>query len=165
MTRAIASIAALLVLALPASPGAGTTTGTVSVSVSVAAVAKLTLSGSTVSFPNADPDTVPSITASEGALTIATKARTATGGPVTLTVMAIGDLTSGANIIAASNVSWTATGAGFLPGTLSTAAAQVVGSWIGAGSRTGTQTYQLANSWAYATGTYSTTATYTLTAQ
>ena len=44
------------------------------------------------------------------------------------------------------------------------AAAQSLGSWTGSGNRAGTQTYKLANSWSYATGAYSTSVTYTLTA-
>jgi hypothetical protein len=47
---------------------------------------------------------------------------------------------------------------------MSRTTAQAVGSWISSGSRTGTQSYTLANAWTYATGTYSTTLTYTLSA-
>ena len=47
---------------------------------------------------------------------------------------------------------------------MSQTAAQRVASWVSSGSWTGTQTYGLLNSWTYATGTYSTTLTYTLTA-
>lgn len=143
---------------------AGTRTGSVNVSVTIAAAAKLILGGSTVSFPNADPDIVPRVPASEGTLTVTAKARTGSASPVTLTVLAADDLVSGPNTIAVANVSWTATGSGFLDGSLSRAAAQTVGSWIGPGERSGTQTYVLQNSWAYATGTYTVTATYTLTA-
>ena len=164
MRHVLVAIVVVFALTLPAPLGAGTTTGTVSVSVSVAAIAKLTLSGTTVTFPNADPDTMPSIPASEGALTIAAKARTATGAAVTLTVIASGDLMSAGNTIPVTNVSWTVTGAGFVAGTLSKTAARTVGNWTGPGSRTGTQTYRLANNWSYRVGVYSTTATYTLTA-
>jgi hypothetical protein len=38
-----------------------------------------------------------------------------------------------------------------------------VGAWTGSGNQTGTQTYSLANSWTYATGTYTAALTYTLT--
>ena len=39
------------------------------------------------------------------------------------------------------------------------------GAWTGSGNHTGlTQTYALANSWAYATGSYAAVVTYTLTA-
>ena len=42
--------------------------------------------------------------------------------------------------------------------------AQAVASWVSSGSWIGTQSYTLANAWTYATGTYSTTLTYTLSA-
>jgi hypothetical protein len=41
---------------------------------------------------------------------------------------------------------------------------QTAASWTGSGNRNdGTQTFSLANSWSYATGTYLATITYTLT--
>jgi len=39
-----------------------------------------------------------------------------------------------------------------------------VGSWSASGSPSGTQTLSLPNSWTYATGTYTVTLNYTLTA-
>jgi len=143
---------------------ATTTTASVTVSATVAAMARLSLSSATISFASADPDTMPSIAAAEGAITISAKGKTSTGSTITLTVLASDDLRSGSDAIAISNVTWTATGAGFAAGTLSRTAAQPVGSWINSGSRTGTQAYALANSWNYAAGNYTATATYTLTA-
>ena len=70
---------------------------------------------------------------------------------------------AGGASIPINNLSWVVTGAGYAAGT----AAQTdvsLGSWGGPGTRTGTQTYRLANSWTYAVGTYSVTLTYTLTA-
>jgi len=166
MTRlrylALGFLAAALVATQPLR--AATVTTNLSVTVTIAAMAKLSLSSSTVSFANADPDTTPSIPATEGALTVTAKGKTATGSPITLTVLAAGDLRSGADAIPITNLTWTATGAGFTAGTMSTSTAQTVGAWTGSGSRVGTQTYTLANSWSYPTGSYSTTATYTLTA-
>ncbi|MCX6549744.1 MAG: hypothetical protein NTY02_01850 [Acidobacteria bacterium] len=156
--------AAVVMLAATQTLGAATATSNVSVSATVAATAKLSLSSSTVSFANADPDTTPSIAATEGAITITAKGKTATGSTISLTVLAAADLTSGSDTIPISNVTWTASGTGFAAGTMSKSAAQTVGSWTTSGSRAGTQTYALANSWNYPTGSYTATATYTLTA-
>jgi hypothetical protein len=144
--------------------GAVTATHNVTVSASVAATAKLTVSSATLTFPNSDPDLVPSIAATEGAVNITAKAKTSTGTTVSLTLAAGSDLTSGTDTIAISNVTWTASGAGFVAGTMNTSAAQTVASWTGSGNRVGTQTFAMANSWSYPTGAFSATATYTLTA-
>jgi hypothetical protein len=53
-------------------------------------------------------------------------------------------------------------GTGFVAGTSSATVAQSVGAWTGSGARSGSQTYSLPNSWAYAPGTYTTTLNYTL---
>jgi hypothetical protein len=83
---------------------------------------------------------------------------------VTLTCLAEGDLTAGANTIAISNVTWTATGTGFVAGTMNKTTAQSAGSWTGPGARSGTFSFSLANSWSYDTGSYTAAITYTLTA-
>ena len=41
---------------------------------------------------------------------------------------------------------------------------QVVGSWIGSGIRSGTQSFFFRNLWTHATGTYTVTLVYTLSA-
>jgi hypothetical protein len=157
--------AVALAIAVVQPLGAVTNTANVTVGATVSATAKLYIASVSVTFANADPDTTPSITATEGAIAIDAKAKTSTGSTVTLTVLAANDLQgSGSDIIAINNITWAATGAGFTGGTMSKAAAQTVASWTNSGSRSGTQTYQLANSWDYATGSYSTSATYTLTA-
>jgi hypothetical protein len=144
--------------------GAATDTKNVTFSAAISATAKLTVSTTTLTFPSSDPDTVPSISATEGAVTITAKTKTAAAGAVTLTVLAATDLTSGTDTIAISNVTWTASGTGFVAGIMNRTTAQSVAAWTGSGSRTGTQTYALANSWNYTTGAYSAAATYTLTA-
>ena len=165
MNTRLKLLAAIIVAASLAQPlVAATSTGNVSVAVTVSAGAKLSLSSSTVTFANADPDTTPSIPASEGIITITAKAKTATGASVTLTVVAANDLKSGSDTITINNVTWTASGTGFTPGTMNKTTAQTVASWTGSGNRTGTQSYALANSWSYVTGAFSTTASYTLTA-
>jgi hypothetical protein len=155
---------AVFALATVHTLGAASATSNVTVSATVAATAKLSLSSSTVSFANADPDTTPSIAAAEGAITITAKGKTSTGSSITLTLLAADDLKSGTDSIAITNVTWTASGAGFVAGTMNKTTAQSVGSWTNSGSRSGTQTYALANSWTYPTGSYTATATYTLTA-
>ena len=130
----------------------------------VAAQAKLTLSGATQTFPNADPDTVPQVPASEGPLTITTKGRTAPGNQIILSVLASNDLQSGMNVIAIGALTWTTGGAGFVGGTMNKTVAQRVALFGSSGNFTGTQTYLFANSWTYATGSYGVTLTYTLSA-
>ena len=72
----------------------------------------------------------------------------------------------GVGRIAINNLTWTASGAGVAAGTMSKTTAQWRSArWTGSGKHTGlTQTYALANSWAYATGSYGAVVTYTLTA-
>jgi hypothetical protein len=129
----------------------------------VASQTKLTLSISTLSFPNADPDTVPSIPAAEGAIMITAEARATAGNQVILTVLASDDFRSGMNTIPVSKLTWTTAGPGFIGGTMSRSLAQRVATFGDSGTNSGTQAYSLANSWTYPTGSYSTTVTYTLT--
>ena len=143
---------------------AAATTSNLSVAATVSATAKLSVSAATLTFPNADPDTVPSIAATEGTVNITAKSKTGAAGAVTLTLLSGADLTSGSDIIDISNVTWTASGAGFVAGTMNKSTAQTVASWTGSGNRSGSQTFALANSWSYPTGSFSATATYTLTA-
>jgi len=156
----------LVVLVIVAASGlpAIAQTSNATLNASVNGLARLSLSSAAISFPDADPDAVPSIQAAPGAINVTVKARTLPGGTVTLTVVANGPLRSGIDTIPASNITWGATGAGFSNGTLSAAVPQVVGSWSGSGIRTGTQTFFFRNLWSYATGTYTLTMTYTLSA-
>ena len=155
---------AALAVAIVQPLGAASATSGVTVAATVTATAKLTVSSATLTFPNSDPDTVPSIAATEGVVNITAKSKTSTGSSVTLTIVSAADLTSGTDTIAISNLTWAASGTGFVAGTMSKTTAQTVASWTNSGNRTGTQTYALANNWSYATGAYSATATYTLTA-
>jgi hypothetical protein len=160
-------VAVLMVACITLAVSAGwsvTATQSVTISATVASKAKLALSAATVTFPDADPDATPSIGAAENPVTATVKATTGSASTVTLTVQAGGaDLVSGTDQIAISNVTWTASGAGFVAGTMNTTA-QSAGSWTGSGSRSGTFSYFLANSWAYPKGSYTQTAVYTLTA-
>jgi len=139
-----------------------TAPGTVNVTVNVAAKAKLTLGSASIAFADADPDTTATLTAPS--LSIDVKARTTAAGNVTLTVLAGGDLVSGTSTILIGNLAWTTLGAGFVAGNSNKTTAQSVGSWTGSGTRTGSQVYTLPNSWTYATGTYTATLNYTLSA-
>jgi hypothetical protein len=166
MTKAvwsgIVAVVVLIVMLFATNVFAQTATANVTATATVAAKARLEITG-VVAFADADPETVPSISAS--ALDVTVKARTGPSAAVTLTVVAGDDLKTAANdIIGIANLTWTAGGSGFVAGTSNKTVAQSVGSWTGPGTRSGTQTYHLANSWAYATGSYSVTLTYTLTA-
>jgi hypothetical protein len=134
--------------------------GSITVTASVSARAKLTLTGA-VAFADADPDLSPTLTAT--ALAVDVKARTGANAAITLTVQAAGNFVSGTDTIGIGNLSWTAGGSGFVAGTASSASAVAVGGWTGGGSPSGTQTFALVNSWAYATGNYSVVLNYTLT--
>jgi hypothetical protein len=149
---------AALAIAVPADAQTATST----FSANLGGIAKLSLSSNTLSFPDADPDTVPLVPAAGGAITITAKARASLAATVTLTVLAADDLRSGVDTIPASALTWMASGAGFVNGTVSRATPQVVASWTGSGIRTGTQTYRFQNSWSYRTGTYSVSLLYTL---
>jgi len=150
-------------LMVPVAAMAATDSQVLTINATVAARAKLVLAPTTINFPDADPDLVPSIAANENSVNVLANVRTTALGVSTLTCLANGDLDSGTDQIAITNVSWTAGGAGYVAGTMSNAVAQSVGSWAGSGANVGTLDYSLANSWAYATGSYTQTVTYTLT--
>jgi hypothetical protein len=116
-----------------------------------------------VSFPDADPDLVAQVPALGGPISITAKSRATPASQVILTVIASDDLRSGIQTIAASAITWTVTGGGFQPGTLSTTPVTVA-QWTGSGVRSGTQQLMFLNLWTYATGTYTASLTYTLSA-
>jgi hypothetical protein len=163
-TKSLRLGTAILAIAVTQPLGAATDTKGVTINATVSAAASLTVSTGTLTFPNSNPETVPSIGPTEGVVSITAKARTSAGSPVTLTLNAAADLKSGSDTIAISNITWTASGAGFAPGTMAVLTEVTVASWTGSGNRSGSQTFAMANSWDYATGSYTTTATYTLTA-
>jgi len=168
MRRCTAVLAALLVgaaLLICASAGlAATSQQTLTVHATVAARATLTLGVTDIHFPASDPDATPAIDATENPVSVDVKAHSGSSSTVTLTCQANGDLVSGGDTIGIDQVSWTVTGAGFAAGTMSKSSGVSAGSWTGSGSRSGTFSFALANSWSYATGAYSQTVVYTLTA-
>jgi hypothetical protein len=126
--------------------------------------ASLTLVPSAITFPPADPDSFPVVTAAPVTITYLLRG---VQGPWQLTVLASGDLTAGTATIVISNVSWVATPTPPLQnGTLSKTIAQVVASGTGQvnPAATGTLTFRLANSWNYSSGTYTQTIVFTLSA-
>lgn len=159
----IISLLAMLLLA-GENAGAATQTALVDVDAEVASTVQLSISPQSINFPDADPDVTPYINAMENPVTVTVQAQTGKNKPVTLTVLAQGDLVSGADSIPIGNVRWTATGEGFVSGTMSKSAAVTAGAWVGPGVRRGTFSYTLANSWNYHQGSYRATVVYTLSA-
>ena len=154
----------LLLAVLGAAPASAQTTATATFSANLAGLAKFTLSSTTVTFPDADPDTVPLIPASSGPITITVKVRAAAGSTSRLTISASDDLRSGLHTIPAAALTWTASGTGFVAGTVNRFTAQTLGTWTGPGIMGGTQSYRFQNSWMYVPGTYTMLLVYTLTA-
>lgn len=122
----------------------------------------LSISPAAITFPPADPDTVPIVTSAPVTMTYRVRG---SKGSWLLTVLASGDLIAGTATIDISNVSWVATPAPPMQsGTLSKTIAQVVASGPGNvnPAATGTLTFRLANSWTYSSGTYTQTVVFTL---
>ena len=142
-----------------------TATGTLNATATVSSTAKLSIGSNTMTFPDSDPDSVPTISATEGAISVTAKAKSGSSSSVTLEVKSSGDLISGSDSIAISNLKLSGAGTGFVAGPITISNSnQTAASWTGSGNRNGTQSFSLVNSWLYATGTYTATITYTLTA-
>lgn len=163
----ITALSLFLTFLLAGAAWAVTDQKTLVINATVSAKANLTITPSTINFPDADPDSTPSIPANS-TVNFTAKVRTGKTSLATLTVLANQDLTSGTDTIAITNVTWTATGTGFINGTMDKTTPQNVASWTGSstgpGHYNGVCTYSLANDWAYATGSYTANAVYTLTA-
>ena len=164
MTKAVWSAAAAAAVLFVASPvfAQATDTKTLNVSATVSARAKLTRQfGGRCPSPMRILTLTPSIVATP--LTVDVKTRTSGASNVTLTVLADGDLVSGFGCDCHRQSELD--GCWLSAGTMSQVSAVSFGAWTGSGNHTGlTQTYALANSWAYATGLYAAVVTYTLTA-
>ena len=135
-------------------------TGNITVQVNVNARAKLQLGAASITFNDADPDVVTTFTSAP--ISVDVKARTTSGGAVTLTVQAAGNFTNGSSNIPLNTLQWTATGTGYQGGSSDSTTPQTVGNWTSSGHQSGSHTYTLPNSWSYATGTYNVTLNYTL---
>jgi hypothetical protein len=143
---------------------AATDTANLTINATVATTAKLTLGSASINFPDADPDTTPTINAPENPVSVTAKVKTGSSSTATLTVIAGGDLTGAGGTIPISAVKWTAAGNGFVSGTMDKTTPQSAGSWVGSGNRNSSFSYTLDNSWNYAPGSYTAIVTYTLTA-
>ncbi len=157
-------IGILAVALTPILASAASDSKTVTLNATVSARAKLTISPTTIHFPDADPDVLNPIPANENSVSVQANIRTGAAGVATLTCLANGDLTSGTDLIGIDNVTWTAGGAGYLAGTMSASVGQSAGSWTGSGSYGGSFNFFLANSWSYSVGNYTQDVVYTLTA-
>jgi hypothetical protein len=144
-------------------PG-GVKTLSATLTITISSRLSLTLGMSSINFPAADPDLVPSIAASENPVSVGVNVQIPSATSSTLTCLASSDLISGSDAIPAANVSWTATGTGFLSGTMSRTSPRPAGQWAGMGSWSGTFSFRLANAWTYSVGAYATTVVYTFTA-
>ncbi len=116
-------------------------------------------------FNSADPDTMPIVTAQP--IVVTYRVRGNGNGPWRITLLAEGDLVDGPTTIDISNVTWTATPAPpFQNGTLSKTVEQVLASGSGDvnPAAQASVVFQLANSWNYATGQYTQTVVFTLSA-
>ena len=123
----------------------------------------LAISPAVITVPSADPDTMPVLSSSPVQVTY--RVRQNNRQTWLLTVVANGDLVSGASTIDISAVSWIASPSPpFQNGTLSKATAQTVATGPGnvASPSTGTLTFRLANSWTYDAGIYTQTLVFTL---
>ncbi len=159
----LSTILSLGFLLMAGSAFAASATQNLTVMVTVSNTAKLEISPGTINFPDADPDTVPLISA-DSPVSVTAKAKTTAGAGVTLTAISDGDFLSGSDSIAISNLIWTSGSSGFVGGTMNSTTPQNVGSWTGPGTRNGTLNFQLANSWNRVPGSYQAIVTYTLTA-
>lgn len=159
----IFAIATLTLAAQSALAEKATAKADINLSAEVKVRAKLTLGVSSISFQDADPSAMPSISANEnGSISVVSWVRTPTGTKPLLTVEAKDDLKSGTDKIDAHNVSWTASGdSAYKSGTLSKSS-QTVAEFPKSGKYEGAYNFQLKNSAEYAPGSYTTQVTYTL---
>lgn len=126
---------------------------------------ELSISPISITFPSADPDISPTVTAAPVVVTI--RIRQNQGTPWQLTALANGDLISGSATVDITNVSWGGTPAPpFQDGTLSKTVPQRIAAGTGNVNPTqnGSVTFRLANSWNYSAGIYTQTVVLTLSA-
>jgi hypothetical protein len=108
------------------------------------------------------PDSSPSVAATPSSFT----AQVVTTNTTTWTLQVSASdayLDPTTRLIPIGNISWTASGTGFINGSLSVNP-QTVASGSGSGTFSGTLSFDMLNRWTYPTGMYSDTITYTATA-
>lgn len=160
----VITLVCLIASGLPLSANAGSSTVTTNADAEIPSSAQLTISPASINFGNANPGAVQTIQANENPVSVTANAQIGETSLAMLTVLAVGDLVSGNDGIPIENVTWTATGTGFVPGTMNKTSPVSAGSWQGPGEHAGTFSFFMGNSWTYATGNYTQTVTYTLTA-
>jgi hypothetical protein len=148
LVRAILG-ATIVLLAMPSPSAAQTVT--------------FSVTPSTFTYPSASPDSSPVVTSPQ--LTLSYRVSNNSGGTWTISIQAQTGLVSGSSSIPAGNITWTATPAPFVNGTLSTNAQTLAqGSGNAFPTKSGYLTFSLKNLWTYAAGTYSHTVVFTLSA-
>lgn len=125
----------------------------------------LSVTPTTIAFPSSSPDVAPVLLSVPVEVTY--RVQQNLQRPWTLTLLALGDLSSGTSTIEIANVSWVATPAPpFQNGTLSRTVAQRLAA--GTGNVTpaayGQITFRLPNAWTYDAGVYTQVVTFTLSA-
>ncbi|HEX7124758.1 MAG TPA: hypothetical protein VF406_03140 [Thermodesulfobacteriota bacterium] len=126
----------------------------------------LDLGAPSITFPDANPDLQPTIASTPVTIRIGIAVIGGRGRPWRLTIVANDHLRAGASVIDAGNISWTSsrTNQGwFAGGTLAVAAPQTMAQGTGSLAITSSDiAFRLQNRWTYNPGSYTTTATLTL---
>ena len=101
----LVSLIGLGLVLIAGSVFAASTTAPLTINATISSTAKLTLGTASIAFPNSDPDTTPSIGATQNPVSVTASAKTTTSGAVGLTVVTGGDLAdAGTDTIAIGNV-------------------------------------------------------------
>ena len=108
-----AILAASTVLIFSGTSSASTDSKTLFIKAKIDKVAKLVVDSDTITFPNMDPDEAKQIPALQNDVKVTVKARTGSSSPVSLHVIADGDLVSGSDVIPVQNVHMAGPGFGF----------------------------------------------------
>lgn len=159
------AVTAVALLACASTASAQTTIATqpIDAIVNVGNQARLIVTGP-VTFADQDPDLVATLVAAP--ISVTARARVQPTDDLTVTVVAEDAHFDPTTLtIPVGGMTWTATGTGFVGGTMSAATPQTVGAFVGPSNNSGTQTFSLPNLWSYAPGTHTVVLTYTLTVQ
>jgi len=133
-----------------------------SLSNSLAQTVSIEIFPSSISFPDANPDTAPLISANDQVI-VDIEITDNTSGSWILTLIAYGDLENGKNTIPVENITWKAMPSPpFIYGTMSKTNAQIVAKGTGDIKISAQVNFFLKNSWYYIPGNYSRTVVFTL---
>ena len=106
-------------IVVPGISTAATATKSLVVKAKVGKAAKLIVNTNTITFPNIDQNEAKQVPAIRNDIKVIVKVRTGSTSPISLNIIAGGDLASGSDTIPVQNVIWQASGQGFVSGTLS----------------------------------------------